>query len=151
MKTTISLEPVDGRPFYYHPAREVELDLDRIRVNNLGPTLPGEYNPHNVRLFVVGNEYGVMGAVWAESESDALDELVDADLGAGILIDEADAEEDSPRLGNAGEPADLDHAWLQPVRLDWNLDGRLLAAFAEVRASGGNSLDDSSLAHWLKA
>lgn len=145
----LTLLPIDGGPFNCMPAREVELDLDRIRANNLGPILPGEYNPHNVRLWVVGNEFGAMGAVWA-NESDALDELVDADLGGGILIDEADAEEDSPRLGNAGEPANLDYAWVQPVRLDWNLDGRLLAAFAEVRASGGDSLADSSVALWLK-
>jgi len=146
----LSLEPVNGRPFCCMPAREVDLDLDRIRCNNLGPILPGEYNPHDVRLYVVGNEFGAMGAVWSDSESDAFNELVDADLAGGILIDESDAEEDSPRLGNAGEPANLDYAWIQPVRLDWNLDGRLLAAFAEVRASGGNSLDDSSLAHWMK-
>lgn len=147
----LTLEPVNGLPFYCHPAREIDLDLDRIRVNNLGPILPGESNPHNVRLFVVSNEFGVLGAVWAEDESSALDELVDADLAGGILIDESDAEEDSPRLGNAGEPANLDYVWLQPVRLDWNLDGRLLAAFAEVRASGADSLEASHLAHWLKA
>jgi len=143
----LTLEPVNG----YHPAREIDLDLDRIRANNLGPILPGEYNPHNVRLFVVGNEFGALGAVWAEGESSALDELVNADLGGGILIEESDAEEESPRLGNASEPANLDYAWLQPVRLDWNLDGRLLAAFAEIRAGGGNSLADSSLAYWLEA
>ena len=98
----LSLQPIDGGPFNCAPAREVELDLERIRCNN--PHLPGEYNPHNVRLFVVGNEFGAMGAVWAQ-ESDALDELVDADLGGRILIDETDADDDSPRLGNAGEPA----------------------------------------------
>jgi len=147
----LSLEPVNGRPFYCHPAREVGLDLDRIRVNNLGPILPGEYNPHNVRLWVVGNEFGAMGAVWSTGESDALDELVDADLAGGILIDEADAAEDAPRLGNAGEPANLDYVWIEPVRLDWNLDGRLLAAFVEVRASGGDTLAQSNLVSWLGA
>ena len=118
-------------------AEYCELSPERIACNDI--TLPGEYNPHNVRLWVVGNEYGALGAVWAGSEQDALDELVDQGLGDGLLIDEADADEETARLGNAGEPACLDYAWLRVVDLSparW----RLLVALAECRGLSADTL-----------
>ena len=119
--------------------REVEVDAKRVLTNDV--TFQWESNPHNVRLWLIGNEYGVMGAVWADCEQDALDELVDADLGAGILIDESDADEECARLGNAGEPACLDNCRLEAVDLDKQTQ-RLLCAFAEARGAEADTLYD---------
>lgn len=142
-KITLHLKPVDGGPFNCLPARLVELEPERVLCNDV--VLPWEFHPYKMRLWVIGNEFGALGAVWASNEQDALDELVDADLGAGLLIDEADADEDSARLGNAGEAANLDNAWLQIVRLDEALDCRLIAAFAEARGVSADNLDDGKL------
>ena len=121
------------------PDHPIELPDDRILLNDV--ILPWEYNPHNVRLWLICNEYGALGAVWASHESDALDALIDHNLGGGILIDEADADEDSPRLGNASEPCNLDYCQLAVVRLDETKDCRLLCRFAEARGANRDNLD----------
>jgi hypothetical protein len=117
----------------------LDLSDDRIVLNYV--ILPWEYNPHNVRLWVICNEYGALGAVWASHEQDALDALIDNDLGAGILIDEADADDESPRLGNAGEPCNLDYCQMSVVRLDDTKDCRLLCRIAEARGANRDTLD----------
>jgi len=103
-------------------------------------TLPGDFNPHNTRLWVIGNEYGVLGAVWAGNEQDALDELVNANLGQALLIDENDADEDSACLGNAGEPACLDNVWLAEVEFQPPRPGRA-PAFCRGTRAGEETLD----------
>jgi len=118
--------------------REVSLPDERILTNDV--TLECDFNPHNTRLWVIGNEFGALGAVWADCEQDALDELVDSDLGDGLLIDEADADEESARLGNASEPANLDYAWMATVKLDPAKDLKLMLAFAEARGAGQSTL-----------
>lgn len=138
-KVQLHLTPVNGGPFNCLPARDVELDAERILCNDV--TLPWEFNPHNTRLWVIGNEFGALGAVWANHEQDAFDELVDADLGGGLLIDEADADDECARLGNAGEPANLDNAWIQCVHFDKARDCELLCRFAEARGQGQDNLD----------
>ena len=102
---------------------EYEVDTKCIANNDI--MLPGEYNPHNVRLLIIGNEYGVLGAVWASNESYALDELVDQGLGAALLVDEEYEQEmikdgygdEISYLGNAGEPASLTNVWMHEVIL----------------------------------
>jgi hypothetical protein len=142
-KTKLNLKPVNGGPFNCRPAMEIELDADRVLCNDV--TLPGDSNPHNVRLWVIGNEYGALGAVWADCEQHALDTLVDKDLAGAMLLDPSDMEveelEEAPRAGNAGELLDLDHAWMQEV--DLRLDGPnigLLLAFAEARGAQYDTL-----------
>lgn len=128
---------------YLDGKHDVQLEADRILANNV--ILPGEYNPHKVALWVIGNEYGPLGAVWAESMDDAFDELVDAGLGGGLLIDD-DGDEDEndddgiTRLGNAGEAADLTYAWAQVVVFAPARDWQLLCAFAEARGAGDETL-----------
>jgi len=122
---------------------EVDIEGDKILANDV--ILPGEYNPHNVRFWVIGNEFGALGAVWASCESDALDALVDSGLGNGLLIEEKDADEDCARLGNAGEPADLTYCWLGEVEFVPSRDWKLLCAFAEARALGADNLDDGRI------
>ncbi len=124
----------------------VELEPERIRCNDI--VFPWESHLHGMRLWVVGNEYGALGAVWAGNEQDALDELVDSGLGDGLLCDEAyvaeltEAErEELSHLGNAGEWADLQHAWLAPVVFDKVKDFDLILAFAEARGACADNLD----------
>lgn len=115
-----------------------ELDPDRIRCNDI--VFPWERHPYKMGLWVIGNEFGALGAVWADCEQDAFDELVDAGLGDGLLIEETDATEDCTRLGNAGEPANLDHAWLARVEWDNARDFSTLMKFAEARGANHDNL-----------
>lgn len=140
MKTKLTLQPVNGGPFNCLPAREIELEDERILCNDV--RLPCDRtNYHNVRLWVIGNEYGALCAVWASHEQDAFDAACDADLLAGLAIDEEDADEECARLGNAGEPHDLSNAWIQTVRLSGPEDWQLIARFAEARGAAQETLD----------
>lgn len=138
-KITLHTAPVNGGPFNCLPARDIELTPERILANDV--ILPWERHPHGMKLWIIGNEFGALGAVWANHEQDAFDELIDSDLGGGLLIDEADADEETARLGNAGEPCDLTHAWIQAVAFDQSRDCQLLCRFAEARGQGSKTLD----------
>ena len=140
-KVTLHTAPVNGGPFNCQPAREIELEAERVLCNDV--RLPGEHHPYNLRLWVIGNEFGALGAVWATCEQDALDELVDAGLGDGLLVEphDDDDRQELSYLGNAGEPADLDNAWMQTVAFDPARDWQLLCRFAEARGAGAKSLD----------
>lgn len=144
MKTKLHLKPHDGGPFNCMPAREVELNPDRIMANNV--VFPWESNPHKVRLFVVGNEFGPVAAAWADCVQDALDEAMDADLLNSFLVDDADKLwtdelDDCTPLGNAGELCDLTNAWIQEVDLTPSeTNVRLLVEFAEARGAGKETL-----------
>ena len=135
------------RKFHLFTARNTEgyaVESSRIACNDIN--LEGG-KPF---LWVIGNEYGVMGAVWASHDQDALDELVDQDLGAGILVDDKHVKEmekdgflDSlSNLGNAGEWADLQHAWLEKVVFKPDRDCKLMCAFAEARGASLDFLGD---------
>lgn len=139
-KVTLHTNAVNGGPFNCAPAGEWELDPDRVLCNDV--RLPGEHHPYNLQLWIIGNEFGALGAVWATCEQDALNELVDSGLGDGLLIEEEDADEESARLGNAGEPADLTYAWMRPVAFDPARDWKLLCKFAEARGSAASTLGD---------
>jgi len=124
---------------------EVELDVDRIRCDDI--ILPGEFNPHNKRLWVTMSRYGALGATWADNMGEALDELVDHDLAGNLLVDEKhlsemdEAEqEELARLGNAGEPCDLTDVDVQPVVFKPERDWKLLCKFAEARGAGVSNL-----------
>jgi len=126
---------------------EYEVDPERIATNEV--TLPGEGMYRKAKLWVIGNEFGPMGAVWATNEQDALDELVDQDLGAGILVDEdslasmsEEEQEELAHLGNASEPADLSYAWLHEVKFEPARDWYLLCKLAEARGAGADRLSD---------
>jgi len=145
MSAKVSLSLVQNGPFASCPPI-AELTPARVRCNDV--VFPWEFNPHGKRLWVIGNEYGALGAVWADHEQDALNALVDEGLGEALLVDEQtqqDADEDEreewSHLGNAGEAADLSHAWMATVRLEAQ-DFKLIAAFAEARGACAESLDD---------
>ena len=135
MKYTLTLR--QNLPFASNP-RFVELEDERILCNNV--RFPGEPD-YGTRLWVVGNEYGALGAVWADCEQDALDELCDQGLSAGLMIEEQDADEETTRLGNAGEPHDLTYAWMAEVDFSDTLANfGLLMALAEARGAGVDNL-----------
>ncbi len=145
MSYKITLTLGQTLPFAQNP-RFADLEPERILANNV--IFAGEFNPHNVRLWVVGNESGPLCAVWADCEQDALDEGVDSDLLGGLLIDPADVEKMSDEeregvsfLGNAGEPADLEHAWLGVVELEPTRDIKTIIRFAEARGACADNLD----------
>lgn len=112
------------------------LSGERILANNV--IFDGEFNPHNTNLFVIGNEYGALAALWADCEQDALDEMIDNGLGSSFLTDEPN--EDTSYLGNAGEACDLSNAWIEEVTLDPKQDIKLIIAFAEARGALAKSL-----------
>lgn len=146
MNHTLHLAPVDGGPFNCRPAFSVELEPERILCNDI--VLPFESHPHRVRLWVIGNVYGAVGAVWASCEQDAIDELIDSGLGDCFLVSDEDQQTaDEPEregwahLGNAGEPCDLTDEWIQPVAWDLKRDCELLCRFAEARGANATTLD----------
>lgn len=140
-KITLHLSPVNGGPFNCMPARAVELELKEILANDVA--LPGESSMSPFRLYVIGNEFGPCGAVWAENEQDAFDELCDAGLSAGLMVEPKtdDEREECTYLGNAGEPHCLDYAWIQTVEFVPERDWKLLCAFAEARGMNAANLD----------
>ncbi len=133
-------------PFGQSP-RFAELGPDKILLNNviLPPSIDPEnaFNPHNVRLWVIGQEFGALCAVWASNEQGALDEACDAGMLECLRVSDADAQaywaehqtdnEEWTGLGNASEPHDLAHAWIAPVEFHAARDIALIIAM--VRAS----------------
>ena len=119
---------------------------ERILANDV--RFPHEYNPRNVRLWVIGNKYGPVCAAWADCEQDALDEATYAGLMDSFLLDEEDIDfneedidfnEEYSCLGNAGEPADLTKLWMHAI--DMNVqDIKLIIKFAEARGASVDNL-----------
>ncbi len=141
MKNTVTIhtKSVNGGPFNCQPARTLEIEIGRVLCNDI--VLPWESHAHNMRAWVIGNEFGACGVVWASHEQDAFDELCDAGLSGGLAIEEKDSDEETARLGNAGEPHDLTYAWIQEIAFDETRDVRLLCQFAEARGAGQTTLE----------
>lgn len=140
MKHTLHTAAVNRGPFNCQPARVFELEDESILCNDV--TLPWEFNPHNTRLWIIGNEFGAICALWAQCEQDAFDALIDEGMGDSFLVslEDQQAASDGERdewtsLGNAGEPCDLCSAWIAEVEFDPARDCQLLCAFAEARGA----------------
>lgn len=114
----------------------VSLDGADILTNDV--QFPFSYNPHNVKLYIIGNEFGAIVALWASNEQDALDEMVDNNYEQFLIspVDfdamREDEKEDCSFLGNASEPCNLDYAWIDEVVIDpADMDGlRLMLSLA---------------------
>lgn len=146
MKVTLHTAAVDRGPFSCRPAGTHELDPEKVLANDV--TLPGDFNPHNTKLWLIGHEFGACCAVWADCEQDAFDIMVDEGLGAWCLIrpevlDQADEDDHDgwAHLGNAGEPADLSTAWILPVEFKPERDCAVMCRFAEARGACSPNLD----------
>ena len=74
----------------------------------------GEYNPHNVRLWLLHDHGFTLAVVWADNLQDAIDIAVDNDKLDRYLIAEVDLAdygadgEGIAYLGNASEPFDIE-------------------------------------------
>jgi hypothetical protein len=125
----------------------IDVDADRILCNDIVLPCDASYK-QKTKLWVISNEFGPMGAVWADNQDNALDQLVDSDLAQGMLVDEAtladmddDARAGLAHLGNAGEACDLTNVELESVAFkpaDW----ALMCKFAEARGAGLDRLGD---------
>lgn len=120
----------------------VQVDADRCMCNNV--ILPGEYNPRNVKPYIIGNEHGTFCLVWATCDGDALDTAVNASFLDCLKATEKDldamtAEERSELscLGDAGEMFDLKDVWLEPTILSRKME----LLFAEARGANVDNLD----------
>ena len=118
--------------FYTKSGACHDIDDKDVLINNA--VLPQEFNPHNVR-----HEFGAICAIWASCEQDALDEMLDAGY-EQFLVEEHEEDQDYSYLGNAGEPCNLDYAWITPVEFDFVRDYRTLIALAEARGAGQSVL-----------
>lgn len=120
----------------------IDIDNDAILTNDV--IFPGEYNPHNVRLWVIGHEFGAIVALWASNEQDALDDMLDKGYEQFLVQpDDVESDPDGDKytyLGNAGEPCNLDYAWIKPAALDKDRDFALFLKLAESRGAGHDNL-----------
>lgn len=128
------------------PCGAHEIGAERILCNDV--ILPGERHPYNMRLWVIGDEYGAICAVWASNEQDALDEMIDSGLGDSFLVADEDLasmtpkdREDLTHLGNAGELCDLANCWMGEAEFEKERDFELLIKFAEARGACAENLD----------
>lgn len=123
----------------------IKLKAEQILANDVH--YPGDYNPHNVKLWVIGHVYGPVAMVWASCEQDALDEAWDKDLLKCFAVDAGEQTEDEATresyayLGNASEPADLTDCWMNTVPWE-SLPEPLKLAFAEAKGACVDSLGD---------
>ena len=131
---TLFLE--QGFPFANNP-RNVELQGDKVLTNNV--ILPRHidavktYNPHNVRLWVIGHELGALCAVWASHEQEAFDEACNAGMLDCLMSEDQDYDDESlAALGDASELFDLGCAWIAPV--EWQAERDIKLILAIVRA-----------------
>ena len=114
------------------------------------------YNPHNVRMFLIGHMHGPVCAIFASHEQDALDSACDAGMMECMQVSEDDTKSyyeacnengEHPEginyttLGNAGELHDLDDCWIAEVELKADRDIQLIVALARASESGHDTLD----------
>ena len=140
MKYTLTLK--QSGSFCQNP-RFAELEGDSILLNdvNLPEHIEHTFNPYNVKLWVIGNEYGALCAVWGSSEQDALDAAVDAGLLDSLMDEEQDYNNEAlTPLGNAGELFDLDYVWMGKVEFDAARDIKLIVALVRESAEGKDTL-----------
>jgi hypothetical protein len=145
-KYTLHTAAIDGSPFNSRPAMLHELNSDCILCNE-EPILPGDSHCYNMRLWVIGNEFGACCAVWASHEQDALDNAVDANMLDSELLENQDEGYDNEgevidgyiSAGNAGELFHSDYLFIHQVEFDIIRDWELLKAFA--RCSDNDTLD----------
>ncbi len=158
---TIYTKSFDGGPFNCRPAGKFDIPADKIICNDV--MLPAEidascsFNCNHVRLWVVGNEYGALFAIFAGHEQDALDSACDAGMMESFALDANDTQlfynECDPEtgehpdgleythLGNAGELHDLEHCWIAEADFQAERDIQFIVKLARAAEGGHNTLD----------
>lgn len=115
------------------------------------------FNPHNVRLWVIGHCHGAVCALFASNEQDALDQACDSGQLESMQVSEEESKAyydacdqntgEHPEginytaLGNAGELHDMDDAWIAEVDFDAQRDIQLIVKLARASEGGHDSLD----------
>ncbi len=124
-----------------HPLGITQVAFNKILCNNIRLPIDGN---SQTKLYVIGNQFGAIGAVWASCEGDAIDELIDRDMAGGILISEDRATDNTPRGGNDSQPYDDEYTWIAEVEFNPVRDWDILLLFAEARGAGHETLYDGS-------
>lgn len=127
------------------------LSLDGADILTNDVVFPFAYNPHNVKLYILGHEFGAIVALWASNEQDALDEMVDNNYEQFLIspIDfdgmSEEEKENCSFLGNASEPCNLDYAWIDEVVIDpVDMDGlKLMLSLALACERQEDTLEDA--------
>jgi len=124
-----------------------ELSIDNIYANDV--ILPRSIdsdcgmNPGNIRLWVIGHEFGAICAVWGSSEQDALDTAVDLNTLDCFMAEDQNYEDESlTALGNAGELFDLSYAWIGEVQFEALRDIQLIVALVRASEAGLGTLGE---------
>lgn len=122
-----------------------EIKGENVLCNNV--VLSGEYNPHKVRLFLIGEQHSnsPIVALWASCLQDALDEATDSGFMSCFQVEESELNEnedwanDLTQLGNASEPHDLSYCWFKEISPN-DFPLKLTIAFAEARGANADTL-----------
>lgn len=130
-------------------ANEFNVEEHNIICNDVN--LPSEimdgYNPYNNRMWLIGHMHGLVCAIFAPNEQEALDNACDEGKMESFLVDtngvdEQDLEhENYTYLGNAGEAHDLDDCWIAEVDFKAERDIKLIVKLARAYEGGQASLD----------
>ena len=103
------------------------------------------YNPHKVRMWLIGHFHGPVCAIFASCEQDALDDAVDANMLDCMLCEDQDFDNpdnaDMASLGNAGELFDLSDCWIAEVDFDAARDIHLICKLCRAAAGCEATLD----------
>ena len=131
---TFSIYPNNGAK--YGDAVPFQVKGDRISANDQWMK----------KLWVLGNQFGVMGVVRGQGMDDAFDNLADYGLHGGILLDQEDVTiVGTSYIGNDGDPVDLAYAWAEEVQLKPGRDDELIDAFEHAEDVNADFLDAESL------
>ena len=102
------------------------------------------FNPYNIRLWVIGNEYGAVCGIFASHEQNALDNACNANAMESFRAESEDSARDDEgyvSLGNAGEAYDLDNCWIAEVDLQAERDIMFIVKLARASEGGHDNLD----------
>lgn len=142
-------------------ANEFNLEGEHIICNDV--MLPGDidsdarYNPHNVRMWLIGHYHGAVCAIFASTEQDALDEACDKGQLESFQVSEEETQAyheacdpdtgehpdgiNYTGLGNASELHDLDDMWIAEVEFKADRDIALIVKLARASEGGHDNLD----------
>lgn len=142
MKYTLTLK--NGYPFC---PDTVELENEFIAVDNMIlPAYidkPNSFNPHNIKMQVIGHQFGPICAVWASCAQDALDQAVDLNMLDCALSEDQDYDnENLTPLGNASELFDLSDFWVADVELNPMRDIQLIVGLVRASENGHSTIQD---------
>lgn len=125
----------------------VDLEGDKILLNDV--MLPthidreNSYNPNDIKLYVIGHEFGAICAVWAGYTQEAFDNAVDCNMLDCLMSEEQDYDDESlTPLGNASELFDLSYAWIAQVEFDPARDIQLIVAIVRGSENQQDTLEN---------